>query len=76
MSRGLGRVEQIVLAELRQGKPVSVNQLAIAVLAYKRGVRPEDTGIVELPTSCSVYQSTARAVRSLTRKGIITTTSN
>ncbi len=71
MSKGLGKVERIILAELRQGKPVSVNQLAIAVVAAQHGIKPEDTGILSLSTKHPTYQSTARAVRNLVSKGII-----
>ena len=75
MSKGPGKVENLILHELRKGKPISVNQMAIAVLAARQGVKAEDTGIISLDTKHAAYQSTARAVRSLINKGIIATTS-
>ena len=64
MSRGLGKVELVILEELRSGARLSINTLAIAVIGGKGE-------ILSLPTSYSAWQSTARAVRSLTGKGLI-----
>jgi len=36
MSRGLGKIESLILAELRRGVPLSVGRLAIVVLAAHR----------------------------------------
>ncbi len=68
MGRALGKVERLILAELRRGVPMSVNRLVITVLAAKLG---KDTGIIYIPTESTVYQSTARAVRALASRGII-----
>jgi len=64
MSRGLGRVEQVILRELLLRGALSINALSIAV-ADGKGL------IIHLDSQHPAWQSTARAVRSLIKKGLI-----
>ena len=63
MSKGLGRVELAILAELRQGD-ANTNALAIAASGLKAHV-------LYFPCNAPEYQAAARAVRSLLGKGLI-----
>ena len=65
MSKGLGRIELLVLGELKQGDALTINDLSIAVVGLK------SIGVLELPCNSSEWQSAARAVRSLIKKGLV-----
>ena len=66
MSRGLGRVERLIINELRLDSSHTVDSLAVSVFEAGDGL-----GILSIPSTYSAWQSTARAVRSLTKKGLI-----
>ena len=69
MSKGLGKVERLILAEFSlstsYGGYRTINGLSIAVAGLK------GCGVLSLPCNLPVWQSTARAVRSLVRKGLV-----
>ena len=71
MSKGLGVIERLVMAELKCGRPVELNKLALNVMIRRFGIRKENILIERLPATSPGYQSVARAVRSLTNKGMI-----
>lgn len=64
MSKGLGKVELVILAELAQGEALDINSLAIAAAGLKEHV-------LYFPGNAPEYQSAARAVRSLISKGLV-----
>jgi hypothetical protein len=63
VSKGLGRVELLILDELRQGD-ATVNDLSIAAAGMKAHV-------LYYPCNTPEYQSAARAMRSLISKGLV-----
>lgn len=66
MSKGLGKVERLILNELRLDNSHTVDSLAVAVITDG-----DDIGILSIPSSDAAWQSAARAVRSLIKKGLI-----
>ena len=80
MSQGLGRIEKAILKALKKCGDLSIDELAMTfrygfVLWEGNTDKLDEIGtFVYYDKSSSVWQSTARAVRTLTRKGLVTTT--
>jgi len=70
MSRGLGKVERFILEVLTKRKEQRMNLLTLAGL-FQFGLDWNDEPLSDITKS--TYQSVARAVGSLERKGYIVT---
>ena len=64
MSSGMGKIELAILAELKHGDALDINDLAIAAAGLKEHV-------LYFPGNTPEYQSAARAVRSLVTRGLV-----
>jgi len=77
MSQGLGRIEKAILKALKKCGDLSIDELAMTfrygfVLWEGNTDKLDEIGtFVYYDKSSSVWQSTARAVRTLTRKGLV-----